>query len=335
MHKKTLNKKIKSPIKKLKWGVAGCGNFAEHSFLPAVLISRRGKATSIFSNNKQRAKQLASKFSVTNYFSDYDKFLNSDIDAIYISSANNNHYEQTIKAANAGKHILCEKPMAITSAQAKEMVDVCKENNVLLSVNYVMRYHPIILKAKEIINSRMIGKIISISMSFNINLPPSENFRYNKKLSGGGALRDLGTHIIDLLLYFGGEIEKINGGVDNIVYNEEVEDYAYATVKFKDSGYGNFNVSYCNKRALNRIEILGSKGTIAIDNFIGAKNESAKISIMLNNEAKKVFRKRGNKMIYMLRSVQKSFLKNKEPLVTGEDGYINLKLMEELERQCS
>ncbi len=335
MEKRILNKKIRSPIKKIKWGVAGCGNFAEHSFLPAVLISRRSKVTSIFSNNKQRAKQLANKFSISNYFSDFEKFLTSEIDAVYISSANINHYEQAIMAADAGKHILCEKPMAMTTEQAKEMIDTCKKNNVQLSVNYVLRYHPVVLKAKEIINSRMIGKLTSINMSFNINLPPSENFRYNKKLSGGGALRDLGTHLIDLLLFFGGEIKQINGGLDNIIYKEDVEDYAYATVKFKDSGYGNFNVSYCNKRALNRIEILGSKGAIAIDNLIGVKNEPSKISILLKDEAKRVFRRRGNKMLYMLRSVQKAFLKNETPLVTGEDGYINLKLMEELERQCS
>ena len=335
MGNKLLNKKIKLPIKKIKWGVAGCGHFAENSFLPAVLISRRGKVTSIFSSNKQRAEKLANKFSISNYYSDYKNFLSSDIDAVYISSANINHYDQAIMAANAGKHILCEKPISITSEQAKEMIDTCKKNNVQLSVNYVMRYHPLILKAKEMIDSRMIGMLTSINISFNINLPPSDNFRYNKKLSGGGALRDLGTHLIDLLLFFGGEIEKINGGLDNLIYKEDVEDYAYATVKFKVSGYGNFNVSYCNKRALNRIEILGSNGTIAIDNFIGKKNETSTIAILLKDEAKKMFRKRGNKMLYMLRSVQKSFLKNKVPLVTGEDGYINLKLMEELERKCS
>ncbi len=330
-----MNKKIKSPIKKLNWGVAGCGHFAEHSFLPTVIVTRRGRAKSIFSNNIKRAEQLANKFSVPNHFSDYDKFLSSDIDAVYISSANNNHYEQTIKAANAGKHILCEKPMAMSSVQAKEMIDVCKKNNVQLSINYVMRYHPIILKAKEIVESRMIGTITSINMSFNINLPPGGNFRYNKSQSGGGALRDLGTHLIDLLIYFGGEVETINGCLDNLIYNEEVEDYAYGTVKFKEAGYGNFNVSYCNKRGLNRIEIIGSEGAIAIDNFIGIKNASSKISILLKDEGKKMFRKRGNKMLFMLRSVHKSFLKNQEPLVTGQDGYINLKLMEELESKCS
>lgn len=330
-----MSKKLKSPIKKIKWGVAGCGHFAENSFLPTVQLTRRGRVRSVFSNTKKRAEQLANKFSIPNYSSDYDQFLNSDIDAVYISSANINHFEQTIKAANAGKHILCEKPMSITSEEAKEMIDVCKKNNVLLSINFVMRYHPIIIKAKEIIDSRMLGKITSINMNFNINLTPSGNFRYNKKLSGGGALRDLGSHLLDLMIYFGGEIESINGGMENLIYKESVEDFAYGILKFKESGYGYFNVSYCNERALNRIEIIGHNGAIAIDNFIGVKNESSKISILLKDEAKKMFRRRGNKMIFMLRSVQKSFLKNSQPLVTGEDGYINLKLIEELESKCS
>jgi len=330
-----MSKKLKSPIKKIKWGVAGCGHFTENSFLPTVQLTRRGKVKSVFSNTKKRAEQLANKFSIPNYFSDYDQFLNSDIDAVYISSANINHFDQTIKAANAGKHVLCEKPMSITSEQAIEMIDVCKKNNVLLSINFVMRYHPVILKAKDIIDSRMLGKITSINMNFNINLTPSGNFRYDKKLSGGGALRDLGSHLIDLLLYFGGDIESINGVMDNLIYKESVEDFAYGIVKFKESGYGYFNVSYCNKRAMNRIEIIGNNGAIAIDNFIGVRNESSKISILLKDEAKKMFRKRGNKIIFMLRSVQKAFLKNTQPLVTGEDGYINLKLIEELENKCS
>jgi predicted dehydrogenase len=105
-------------------------------------------------------------------------------------------------------------------------------------------------------------------------------------------------------------------------------------VKFADSGYGSFNVSYNNKKAFNRIEILGHKGAIGIDNLMVSKFAAAKLIILLDGEAKKVFRKRGNKLFYLLKSVQNSFLKNQRPLVTGEDGWINLKLMEELENKC-
>ncbi len=327
--------KIKRPkIKKLTWGIAGCGYFAEHSIIPALSILGRSKLVSLYSHKKKRAQQLAENSGATGYFNNYDDFLKSDIKCVYVSSVNSDHYEQVIKAANAGKHILCEKPLAITSEQAEEMVNACKENNVLLAVNYVHRFHPHIVKAKELIRNQTLGKLVSINLNFNFDFPPGSNFRFNKKLSGGGALRDLGTHMIDLLRFFGGEIIEINGYIDNLIYKSDVDDFAAAIVKFNNGGYGYLNVSFNNKKAFNRIEILGHKGAISIDRFIGVKHQSAKLTILLDGEAKMSFRKRGNKINYMLRSVQKSFIKNEQPLVTGVDGLINMKLMEDLERKC-
>jgi predicted dehydrogenase len=140
--------------------------------------------------------------------------------------------------------------------------------------------------------------------------------------------------MIDLLRFFGGEIIDINGYVDNLVYKSEVDDFAVALAKFENGGYGYLNVSYNNKKAFNRIEILGHKGSISIDKFIGVKHQAAKLTILLNGQGKMSFRKRGNKVNYMLRSVQKSFLNNEPLMVTGEDGLKNMKLMEELERKC-
>lgn len=320
--------------KKIKWGIAGCGRFAENSFLPAVRLMRRSSVTSLYSRDFNRAKSLAEKFGVQNTFDNYDDFLKSDIDAVFVASSNAHHYEQVIKAAKAGKNILCEKPLAITSVQAKEMVRVCKENNVLLAINFVHRFHPLVLKAKELIVDQRLGKLVSIDVHFNIDSPPDNNFRFKKELSGGGVLRDIGTHMIDLLRYFGGEIESIDGVIGNLIYQSEVDDFALGTVKFIKSGYGTFNVSFNNKKAFNRIEILCHKGAIAIDNLIGKKLLAPKLTILLEDETRKSFRKRGNKMVYVIKSVQKSFLKNETPHTTGEDGLINLKLMEELELKC-
>ena len=320
--------------KKVKWGIAGCGRFAENSFLPATKQARKSSVISLYSRDMNRAKSLASKFGVQNSFNNYDDFLNSDIDAVFISSPNAHHYEQVVRAARAGKNILCEKPIAMTSLQAEEMVKVCKENNVLFAVNYVHRYHPLVVKAKELLMDQKLGKLVSIDVHFNIDFPPDNNFRFKKDLSGGGALRDIGTHMIDLLRYFGGEIESIDGVVENLVYQSEVDDFALAIVKFTKGGYGTFNVSFNNKKAFNRIEILCHKGAIAIDDLIGRKLLAPKLTILMDDEAKKSFRKRGNKMNFVIKSVQKSFLKNETPHATGEDGLINLKLMEELEQKC-
>jgi predicted dehydrogenase len=327
--------KLRRPrIKKLKWGVAGIGRFAEFSFIPTLSLLRRSSLVSLFSNTPERAQSIADKFGVPNHFSDYDEFLKSDIEAVYISGANYHHHYQVIKAAKAGKHILCEKPLALTSAQAEEMVKTCEENNVRFAVNYPLRFHPIITKAKELLDSQILGTLVSMSVNYNIDFPPGANFRFQKEQSGGGALRDIGTHMIDLLRFFGGEINSINGVYDNIIYKSEVDDFGMGIVKFEGSGYGSFNISYNNIKGFNRIEILGHKGAIAIENLIGVKHTPSKLIILLDGEAKKSFRKRGNKLFFLLKSVQNSFLTNQKPLVTGQDGLINMKLMEELENKC-
>jgi predicted dehydrogenase len=328
---------IKIPKKysrKLKWGVAGCGRFAEQTFLPTIKMLRKSVVTSLYSSDINRAKSISDKFGIEKHFNSYDEFLKSDINAVYISSANSNHYQQVIEAAKVGKHVLCEKPLAMTSLEAEQMVKACEQNNVQLSVNYVYRFHPLIIKTKEIIDKQMLGKIISMNLNFNIDAPPGSNFRFDKKQSGGGALRDLGTHMIDLLRYFGGEIASINGVLDNIIYKSEVEDFSCALVKFQNGGYGFFNVSFNSKKSFNRIEVLGHRGALSLDNLIGGRLLPAKLTILLDGEGKKAFRKTGNKQMNLLKSVQKSFLNNQVPLVTGDDGMINMKLMEELEAKC-
>ncbi len=329
-----MNKIKRSAIKKLKWGVAGCGRFTENSFIPTLRMLRKSIINSVFSNDNKRAEFISEKFGLPYHFSNYDEFLKSAIDAVYIGSANIHHYEQVLKAAKAGKHILCDKPVSITAAQAEEMVKVCEENKVQFAVNYTHRFHPLIIKAKEILERQLLGKLVSVNVNYNTDFPPGNNFRFNKKLSGGGALRDIGTHMIDLLRFLGGEIISINGVIDDIIYKSEVDDFAAGIVKFEKSGYGYFNVSFNNKKAFNRIEMLGHKGAISIENLIGVKNVPSKLTILLDGEAKKAFRKRGNKFLFLLRSVQKSFLENETPLVTGYDGFINMKLMEELEAKC-
>lgn len=328
-------KKIQIPkrLRRLRWGVAGCGHFLENTFLPTLQQAKRSQLVSVYSSTAERANFIASKFTAEEAYSDYDEFLKSDFDMLYVSSANAHHYEQVIKAAKAGKNILCEKPLALTSEQAKEMIDVCEENGVFLTVNYVYRFHPLIVKARDLVENNLLGKILSISTQFNIDFPPNDNFRFNKELSGGGALRDLGTHMIDLLRFFGGEISEVTGFLDNAIYTSEVEDFATGLVKFEKGGYGGFQVSYSSKKSFNRIEITGYKGSISIENLIGKKNVPAKLIIDLDGESRKIFRKRANKLLYLIRSVQKAYFKNQPLQVTGYDGYINIKLMEELERQ--
>ncbi len=316
-------------MKKLRWGVAGCGRITENSFVPVINQLKKSELAAVYSHSLNRAKIIAAKAPNASAFNDYDEFLRQDFQAVYIASANDNHYEQVIKAAKAGKHVLCEKPLALNSEQAEEMVNVCKKNNVKLAVNYIFRFHPLLKKAKELISNQYIGQLVSVSANFHIDFPPSDNYRYSLE-KGGGALFDLGTHMIDVLRFLGGEFEEVYGYTDKIVYKTEVDDFAGAVVKFGGGYYGGFQVSFNSKRAPNRIVIIGHKGTISIEDLIGKKLGVSKLIIDVEGERRKVFRRKSNKFLNMMRAVQKAFLKNEEPPVTGEDGLINMRLMEKI-----
>ncbi len=319
---------------RLQWGVAGCGRYTEKTFLPGLKTLKKSEFVSIYSSDIKRAKQLNNQFSGKYAFDDFKKFLASDFDALYIGSKNSDHYWQVIEAAKAGKHILCEKPLAITAKQAKEMVDVCKKHGVKLSSNYVMRVHPLIQKSKELINKDVIGKLVNISATFNTNYAPNDNFRFNKKLSGGGALRDIGTHMIDLMLYLGGDITSIKGFMGNQIYKSDVDDHAAGVVQFDSGANGYFNVSFNARKGFNRIDILGHNGGISIENFIAREKGLGKLVINIDREMKKTFRRRAAKVPYLTYEFQNAILENREPLVTGMDALRNMELIEEFEKQC-
>jgi predicted dehydrogenase len=329
------SERLKSAMpKKLKWGVAGCGDFTENHFLPVMQVLQRSKLVSVYSHDLGRAKNISNKFGAPNAFDDFDLFVASGIDAVYIAGVNSDHYQQVIKAAEAGKNILCEQPIALNSGQAAEMVNICKAKNVLLAINHLHRYHPLVIKAKELIDKHMLGKIISISASCNIDRTPDDNFRFDKELSGGGVLRDIGLEWINMLIYFGGEITDLKAFRDNIIYKSNVEDFAAVIMKYEKGGYGFLNISCDSKKNYNKIEILGYNGLLAIEEVSGKRSTAVKLIIDLQGETKRIFRKRTNKLLFMMRSIQRSFLKNSPPVVSGEDELDGMTIIEEIERQC-
>jgi len=145
---------------KIKFGILGCSRIAVKRMMPAIVNSEYAKLVAVGSRDLNKAKEVALRFRVNNYGAYEDILINKEIQAIYISLPNSLHEEWAIKACEAGKHVICEKPAGISYAAAKRMVDAAKKNNIRLMEGLMFRYHPQQLKVKELIREGTLGELI-------------------------------------------------------------------------------------------------------------------------------------------------------------------------------
>ena len=196
---------------------------------------------------------------------------NPAVDAVYIGLPNSMHMEYTIRAAEAGKHVLCEKPMAISSAECRRMIDACRAHNVHLMIAYRIWYDPTFAHAHALIQSGALGQLQSFRGSFIGNFAPGQ-WRLTKKYGGGGSLFDLGIYPLNTMRYLAGEDPIAYTGVVSTREKgprfAEVEQSVEFTLKFPSGIIASGSSSY-GADGTNRIEVSGDKGTIVVSPAFG------------------------------------------------------------------
>lgn len=247
----------------------------------------------IVGRNLEKVKKAARKMGWGKYSTNWKELIdNPDIDVIDISSPNNTHKEIAIQAAEAGKHVFCEKPLSITLKDSKEMLDAVLQNNVCHMICHNYRFAPAVQYAKQLIDEGRLGKIYHIRATFlqdwlmDPEIPLT--WRLQKDISGSGTLGDLGIHIIDLARFLVGEFKEVVGMMDTFIkkrplgtmtdtlqletksdeYGEvTVDDAAAFLAKFENGAMGLFEVSRfsAGNRAGNRFEINGEYGSLRWD----------------------------------------------------------------------
>jgi len=181
--------------RKIRFGIIGCSRIAENSTIPAILQSGYAEVVNIGSRSKSKASMLAMKFNCK-HSSSYEHVLaDTNVDAVYISTPVGLHEENVIAAANAGKHILCEKSSTTSFESAQRMVSESKKNNVRLMEGFMFRFHPSHNKVKSIISDRTLGNLYSFNSTYGLFPVPTDDIRYNH-LIGGGVLNDAGCYPI-------------------------------------------------------------------------------------------------------------------------------------------
>lgn len=236
---------------------------AREKFIPALHVTEDGELLAVASSSQQgqaQARQLGSK----RVYSSYEELLQDpEIDAVYIPLPNALHKEWVIRAAAAKKHILCEKPLALTAADAEEMVSVCKRNGVFLAEAFMYRYHPQHLRVRELLAQGAIGEIRYFRAGFSYLLNgEQENIRLNARL-GGGCLFDIGCYCLDALNFLlRVRTEEISAtGFFHPEY--QVDMAAIVNLKLEKGILGQLHFSF-QQPFSNYCEIIGERGTITI-----------------------------------------------------------------------
>lgn len=251
----------------LRWGIIGCGNVAEHKGGPPLYTVDESELIAVMRRDESEAKSFAERHGAKRYYSDIDELLSdTEINAIYIATPPYLHCNQTIRAAESGKHVLCEKPMAMNIEECHQMVAACENAGVTLMVAYYRNHYPNIEKMKCLMDEGRIGDVVLTQVNctslYNPNRADLKNWRIDPKISGGGVLMDIGSHRISLLEYLMGEIVTVKGIAETVKSDLPVDDSAVFTLRFSNGSHAVANINWNVGVSKDSIEVLGTEGIL-------------------------------------------------------------------------
>lgn len=280
MDKNLKMKKIKGSI--VKWGIIGVGDVCEVKSAPAMQLIENSELVAVMRRNGEKAKDYADRHHVNKWYDSAASLIEDpEVNAIYIATPPNAHAAYTKMAAQAGKPVYVEKPMAKTTLQCREMIEACALADVPLYVAYYRRRLPNFEKVKSLLASSTIGDVRLVTIQLyqtvdpnivaNMNDAMSSNWRVNPEISGGGYFFDLAAHQLDYLDYIFGPITEVNGIATNQGGLYPAADNIQGNFKFENGIVGNgswcFNVGPNAEK--DELIITGSEGQIRIS-FFGA-----------------------------------------------------------------
>lgn len=274
---------------KVKWGVIGAAGIADRRTIPGIMSAENAELIAVMEINMDLAEKIRKKYDAKKAYNNIDDILsNEEVQAVYIASPVGFHKEQAIKAAKAKKHILIEKPIALTSEEGLEVLECCKKNGVLIAAGFMMRFNAYNQKIKGILQSNGIGDLVNCSAQLSCWFPDMEdNWRQIKSKGGGGALIDLGVHCLDLIMYMTGQkIKRVVALNSTQTFNYEVEDSSKVVFELSNGAFGHVD-SYFNipdDASDWRMEFYGTRGRILASDTIGQEGKG-KVEVIKTNEA--------------------------------------------------
>ncbi len=253
-------------MEKVGWGVIGAGGIADRRTLP--VFPTIANSTLAVVMDVKGAAELGRKYGVDATTSVEEVLCREDVGAVYIATPVQFHAEQVVAAARAGKHVLCEKPLARNLAEARTMVQACLEAGVLLQDAYMLRHHRAHLEILRLLREAAIGKPLYVHGLWSFSYPRiAGDWRQDPVLGGGGSLMDVGCHMVDLVQMLLGPIARVACRVGTFVHDYPVEDVGTVLLEFESGVHGTLVASFAASGEImpNRLDLYGSSGAIHSD----------------------------------------------------------------------
>ena len=315
----------------VQYAVVGLGHIAQVAMLPAFAHARRNsRLAALVSDNAGKLKLLGRKYRVggTYSYDDFDACL-EQVDAVYIALPNSMHAEYAIRAAQAGVHVLCEKPMAVTVDECERMINACRENRVKLMIAYRLHFEEINLRAVDLVRRGRIGEPKFFNSSFAMTVRPND-IRTRKDL-GGGTLYDIGVYCINAARYlFRAEPKEVmaisvNAGKKGL---DEIDESTGALLRFDGERVAAFVTSF-NSTDVASYRIVGTKGQLHVDPaYEYAEGLAYELKVNGKTTRKKIAKR--DQFAPELLYFSDCILKNREPEPSGDEGMQDVRIVEAL-----
>jgi predicted dehydrogenase len=322
---------------KLGFAIVGLGKFAQQQMMPAFKECKYARITALVSGSPDKARKLAREYGVEekNVYS-YDNFDsikdNPAVDVVYIVLPPGLHAEYTIRAAKAGKHVLCEKPMANSVADCQKMIEACEKAGKKLMIAYRAQFEPFNLDAIARIKKGELGKLRQITADHGRSVKPTEEpaeaWRVQKKLAGGGSLMDIGIYSLNATRYLTGE-EPVEVTAQEFSDKsdprfKEVEDTIHFTLRFPSGVLASCTSSY-SIQEVKRFRAFGDKAWLDLDPATDYYEHHMTIGDKDGKRQPKI--KEGNQFAAELDHMAECVLQNKTPKTPGEEGLKDIRLV--------
>lgn len=305
----------------VRWGILGASGIAHRRTMSAINMAENSQLHALMSRDMERARRMAQEHGAPFYYDSVDDILSDpEVDVAYVATPVYLHCDQVVRAAEHGKHVLCEKPMAMNVAECKRMIDACDANEVHLEICFLLRFHPRYRRIKQLIADGELGEIIEARAPFLKWYPMEEGlWRRDPAKSGGGVLMDLGSHSVDLLTYLLGDVSKVAAFVNSRTAKWEVEETATVIMQMKSGAHAIVDTSFMVPHSESALEIYGTKGSVLIAN--------AKAKIHLNDSVREESEPSGNLFKARVEHFSRYINGEEEPVAPGIAGLKNIQII--------